>query len=353
MKFTNYLEEKIFFILFQISFIFLISFFLFLVNVEVSFILMFLIVMIVFIFSYLYIMYNFTKKKSLKIMDLIDSLDEKYLISEIITKPSSIENSSYYYALKKACKSMNDKISKFEKDKLNYREYVESFAHEIKTPISSLALYFYNTNNLEMKQETEKINNLVEQMLFYARSDNTEKDYFVKDIKLADLSHNVIISYKPYLLRDNIIIKTSNLEEVVYTDEKWLNFILSQVIQNCIKYFDKETKIIEITSLKNENNLVLSIKDNGCGIKSEDLVRICEKAFTGNNRKKEHSTGMGLYLCKKLCNNMGLEFNVDSIEKESTTVSITFPKSNICEFKSNEYISRDDDISVVAEMGKN
>lgn len=329
MKFISFLEEKISFILFQVSFTFLITLFLIIFDISYILIIVFDSVLVIYTFIYLLVEYYNKKKKVDKIINLIDGLEEKYLISELIPVPKELENKGYYYALKKACKSMNDKIGILETNHLEYQEYIESFAHEVKTPISALSLTFDNENNFDLKEELEKIDNLVEQMLYYARSDNTEKDYFIKEMKLNDLLHPVILNYKNCLLKYHITLNIHNLEHIVYTDEKWLHFILSQLIQNSIKYLDKEDKQIEISSIDNKDNIILSIKDNGCGISNADLSRIFEKGFTGSNRKKEHSTGIGLYLSKKLCDRLGLKLIVKSLEKKYTEFSIIFPKNNI------------------------
>lgn len=327
MKLKTYLEEKIFFILFQITFAFLLSLFLSIFKVDLSIILLFDAVLIIYTFVYLIIDFHKVKTNYNQIINLTDGLEEKYYISEVLPKPDNLTNKAYYYALKEACKAMNDKISNLEKEKLDFEEYIESFVHDIKTPIS--ALYLSIDNNPELLEELHKINSKVEQMLFYARSDSAEKDYFIKGITLEDLIHPVIMDYKNYLLSNKIKIITKNLNYKVYTDEKWLHFIISQIIQNSIKYLDKEDKQIEIVGEENKNNIILSIKDNGIGISPSDLYRVFEKGFTGSNRKKESSTGMGLYLAKKLSDKLGLSFEMSSKEKEYTKIIITFPKTNM------------------------
>ena len=327
MKLKAYLEEKIFFILFQITFAFLLSLFLSIFKVDLSIILLFDAVLIIYTFVYLIIDFHKVKTSYNQIINLTDGLEEKYYISEVLPKPDNLTNKAYYYALKEACKAMNDKISNLEKEKLDFEEYIESFVHDIKTPIS--ALYLSIDNNPELLEELHKINSKVEQMLFYARSDSAEKDYFIKGITLEDLIHPVIMDYKNYLLSNKIKIITKNLNYKVYTDEKWLHFIISQIIQNSIKYLDKEDKQIEIVGEENKNNIILSIKDNGIGISPSDLYRVFEKGFTGSNRKKESSTGMGLYLAKKLSDKLGLSFEISSKEKEYTQITITFPKTNM------------------------
>ena len=125
------------------------------------------------------------------------------------------------------------------------------------------------------------------------------------------------------------IINIHDIENVIYTDEKWLTFILSQIVQNAIKYFDKQENKLTIYSQDNGTNILLVVEDNGCGIKASDLSRVFEKGFTGSNRNKANATGMGLYLAKKLCDRLGLKLDIASTEKEYTRLTITFPKGTV------------------------
>lgn len=226
----------------------------------------------------------------------------------------------------------NQDITKITEEKQDYQEYVESFAHEIKIPIGALSLTFDNTKNYTLKKETDKIFQLVEQMLYYARSENTEKDYFVKQLQLDEVIHNVILKFRHSLMERKTIINIHDIENVIYTDEKWLTFILSQIVQNAIKYFDKQENKLTIYSQDNGTNILLVIEDNGCGIKASDLSRVFEKGFTGSNRNKANATGMGLYLSKKLCDRLGLKLDIASTEKEYTRLTITFPKGIVHNF---------------------
>lgn len=329
MSFITFLEEKISLILYQISFLIITTMIFLMADIQKFYIVITVGVLSIFMLGYLLSEYFRQKKKAKKVISLVDNVNEKYLISEIIKEPLEMENKAYYYALKQACKSMNDRIGELEKENAEYQEYVESFVHEIKTPISALSLALENNNDFRLKQEVDKINQLVEQMLYYARSENTEKDYFVKEIQLAEIIHSVILKYRHYMLNKKITLNVHDLEHIVITDEKWLVFIISQIIQNSIKYLDKDKKEIEVWGENSNNYINLIIKDNGCGIKESDLVRIFEKGFTGTNRKKGYSTGMGLYLTKKLCDKLGLKLQIQSKEKEFTKLTITFPKSGL------------------------
>lgn len=170
-------------------------------------------------------------------------------------------------------------------------------------------------------------------MLYYARSENPENDYFVKKIKLSEVIHKVVIRYKNYLLDKKIILNVENLDYDVFSDEKWIVFIISQIIQNSIKYADKKKKQIDIKAIEEKNSMILVIFDNGCGIKESDLPRVFEKGFTGSNRNKSNSTGIGLYLVKNISDRLGLRIGIESKEKAYTKVNIVFPKTKLYDTK--------------------
>ena len=325
---TDYIEEKIGAIIFLIFYLIILGLFLWIFEVPVVIIFIFVLVYLLAFSIFLLISYLRFKKNSEKIIKEVDDLEEKYLISEIIRKPKSIENLGYYYALKEACKAMNDKITNIDNERKEYQEYIESFAHEIKTPIAALSLDVKNIKDEVIREDINKINNWVEQVLFYARSENPEKDYFVKKLNLEEVIHGVILDYKDTLLKLKISLNIHDLENEIFTDEKWLSFIISQVIQNAIKYRNKNNNEIEIYSENSKNMVTLVIKDRGVGILGSDLPRVFEKGFTGSNRNKEYATGMGLYLCKKLCDKLNLDIIINSEVQKYTEVRIKLPKSD-------------------------
>ncbi len=332
VSFWGFLEEKIMEVMFQIFFLAFVAFLLIFHGVDRMFVVAAVLVFLSMQGLFQWCLYRKKRKLSKHITDLADSLEETYYIADVLPKPKEFQNQAYYYALKKACKSMNDEISKITEEKQAYQEYVESFAHEIKIPIGALSLTFDNTKNYTLKKETDKIFRLVEQMLYYARSENTEKDYFIKPVQLDNVIHNVILKFRHALMEGKVIINIQDTENLVYTDEKWLTFVLSQIVQNSIKYFDKQEKQLNIYSQDYGTNVQLSIEDNGCGIKASDLSRVFEKGFTGSNRNKANATGMGLYLAKKLCDRLGLKLDIMSREQEYTRIIITFPKGTVHHF---------------------
>ncbi|HHX62582.1 MAG TPA: hypothetical protein GX707_17995 [Epulopiscium sp.] len=215
----------------------------------------------------------------------------------------------------------------------DYREYIETWVHEIKTPIASARLIIENNQNEVTKNihhEIEKVEEYIEQVLYYARSNNVSKDYMIKEISLRALVRNVIKRNSRSFINKKVAIDIEAIEGTVYGDAKWLEFILNQVIGNSIKYMREEQGKVKIYTVKNENNIVLTLKDNGIGIIEHDLNRVFEKGFTGNNgRLFGKSTGIGLYLCKKLSDQLGLGLNLTSQIGEGTKVSIIFPLGKV------------------------
>ena len=328
MMFLEYLEEKIFYIIISFVFTLFLSIYLLLIGIDSSVVILLVILIMVFIFISLLVSYLLIKKRYEKMINLVDSLDEKYLIKEVIDKPKNLENRAYYYALDKACKALNDKLSDVENSKEEYLDFLDSFIHEIKTPISALSLYADN-NDKKIKEEVLKISRLVDKMLFYAKSDVVEKDYFIKKVTLADLVHPVLLEYKNYLLNYSFKVEVKNLDNlVVYTDIKWLNFIIEQILNNSLKYQNKKERIVRIKGIDDKNNIKLVIYDNGVGIKDADLSKVFEKGFTGSNRSKKNASGIGLYLVKKLCDKLGIDIKIESVYLKYTKVIITFPKGN-------------------------
>ena len=200
-----------------------------------------------------------------------------------------------------------------------------------KFRIGALSLTFdKQQKNYALKKETDKLLSPYRTDSFIMREAKVQKKIILlKKLNLEEVIHNVILKFRHDLIDHKVIIETHAIDQIVYTDEKWLTFILSQIIQNSIKYFDKQENKLTITGQDNDTNIILSIKDNGCGISSSDLSRVFEKGFTGSDRSKSNSTGVGLYLARKLSFRLGLKLDIASEEKEYTILQITFPKGTV------------------------
>ncbi len=180
-------------------------------------------------------------------------------------------------------------------------------------------------------EELDKVENYVEQALFYARSNTVEKDYYIRESKLKDIVNESIKRNKNTLIQNKMIINIHDLEKKVDTDSKWIQFILNQIIQNSVKYTKQSNDSeIEIYAKTGKENVTLYIKDNGIGIKEGEITRVFEKGFTGTNGRLQNkkSTGIGLYLCKKLCDKLGIGIKLTSVQNEGTEVRLIFPRNS-------------------------
>ena len=268
----------------------------------------------------------------------MSELDDKYLISEIIDTPDFFDGKILKETLQDVGKSMLENVNKYKHLQEDYKEYIELWIHEIKTPIAASKMIIENnkTETTEsIEEELDKIENYTERALFYARSNTVEKDYIITKSNLKEIVNLSILKNKSSLLSNKINIDLHDLEEIVYTDSKWTVFIISQIIQNSIKYFKNENRKIEIYAKSKNEKVILYIKDNGIGIKKGEITRVFEKGFTGTNGRVQNkkSTGIGLYLCKKLCNKLGIGIELNSEQDEGTEVRIVFPKNSYTELK--------------------
>ena len=273
------------------------------------------------------ICYLSRKKRLDKLLEMAGQLKERYLIPEVMQEPDRAEEQVFYQLLKMSEKSMLERIGEVERERGEYRAYIEQWVHEVKTPITALKLLCENNRSpfsRDVLAELENINRYTEQALYYARSEHTEKDYSIREMNLADVVHGAIADNK-YLLRQcDMAITVDDLEPVVYADDKWVRFILNQIISNAVKYRTPQQPALRIFTERSGDQVLLSIADNGIGIPESDLPRIFEKGFTGQNGRTIHSsTGIGLYLCKRLCDKLGIGLAASSSDK-GTTITLSF-----------------------------
>jgi len=278
--------------------------------------------------------YNFVKRKIFynSMSNLLKNLDQKYLITEMVNEPNFIDGKIFLEYLYDIDKSMHEYVNNYKNSNVDFIEYIEMWCHEIKTPLATTDLIIENNNNevtQSIREEINKIDYFIEQVLYYSRSGSVEKDYIIKKTNLKDVVESVIKRNKKDLISKKIKVEIKDLSEVD-TDSKWLEFIINQIITNSIKYSKDSNSYIKIYSKNNKNNVILYIEDNGIGIESNEIDRVFDKGFTGSNgRKKYKSTGIGLYLCKRLCDKLGHNISLTSKKDEKTTVMIVFPKSSM------------------------
>ena len=276
--------------------------------------------------------YRALKRRCRCLWEIYDALDEKYLFSEIAGKTISQLEEIYFELNRGAGKAMLDAIEDARTQNMEYKEYIESWIHEVKTPITAVDLICKNhpgEATLSVLAELSKINGLVEQALYYARSGSVEKDYFVTGFPVGEAVIPAVQTYRTLILSERITLEIDDLEEIVYSDKKWVTFILQQLLSNAVKYVSAEKGCIRIYARAEHSSTWLFVEDNGCGIRAADLPRIYEKGFTGSCRSQKKATGMGLYLAKKLCQKLGLALNITSQPGDGTVAAIGFPAGNV------------------------
>lgn len=264
---------------------------------------------------------------------VLEELDKKYLLPEVIDEPNFLLGEEINDVLRELSKSMHENVKHYRTEQEEYREYIEMWIHEIKTPIASSRLVIennYNDVTRKIDYQIDRIDNFIEQVLYYTRSDEVSKDYIIKELELDSIVKKVVKKNYRDFISKKIKLEIEEIKETIYSDSKWVEFIVNQILVNSVKYTKEKEGVIKISANSQGNSVVLIIEDNGVGIIERDLDRIFEKGFTGENgRRFGKSTGIGLYLCKRLCDKLGLGLKLESKLNKGTKVRIIFPKDKV------------------------
>ena len=319
-------------------------------------------------------------------------LDQKYLIAETLEGADYYEGEFINEMIREMGKSMYEHVADARRYAGDFKEYIEMWVHEVKLPIAALMLRVNNLreelaekvdasetetaedettgrntgdvegdrasendeetvvdNNhgfiatrlrelAEAEEQLRRINDHIEQVLYYARSENTEKDYVIRETKLGRTVASVLQANRSFIQEKGVTLKVHDLDRTVVTDSKWLEFIISQFLSNSLRYTSTEKEpLIEIYSEEKNGDTILHFRDNGTGIPREELGRIWDKTFTGTNGRLDGkqseghfgSTGMGLYIVKKLCSKLGHRAAAESEYGKFTDMMIVFGKNDV------------------------
>ena len=330
MNLTAYLKDKLLLFLLQFSCMAALTLFLCVTGYhrDACFIILFCWLLILMAWT----ISDYLKRKQyfLHMEAVLEQVDQRFLLGELMPSSVRLEDKIYRDMIRKSNRSVIERIRYIEDSQKEYREYIESWVHEIKVPITSISLMCENHKNeltKDISRENSKIENYVDMALYYARSDEVYKDYVIQETDLGQAAAEVIGKNKYYLIQNGMQVEI-DCKEHVFTDKKWISFILNQIVQNSTKYRCEEHACIRITTEKTGQNVRLVVEDNGIGIKESEISRIFEKNFTGTNgRNCGRSTGMGLYLCQKLCKKLGIGISAESKEAVGTKIILEFPVS--------------------------
>lgn len=262
-----------------------------------------------------------SKRKLENLKRMVSQLEQPFLAGEILPKPSSYMEHQYFGILRTISKDAIERVEQADRDAQEYREFVEQWIHELKTPMTAMELILANEGEpRKLRKELKRLDNLTDQILHFARLQSIEKDKQFEHIELATILNQSVKNQMDILIaaRMQIVIEG---DTSIYTDQKALQFIMNQLLINSAKYSPGS----KITMIVQDNTLIY--EDNGIGISKHELPRIFEKGYTGTNgRKLGTSTGMGLYIVANMCKELQIQLAVESEVGQFTRFTLTFPE---------------------------
>ena len=322
---TSYLKQYIKVILLFIAFIIIFCVVFFLYGLELDAVL-YSAILCTFIGA-ICISINFINyyKKHIKLYKLQNEIS---LSLDNLPTPKNLIEEDYTNLISNINKEYKDYISKSDISKTDMLDYYTMWVHQIKTPISAMKLLIQTSDSEisgDLSSELFKIEQYVEMVLSYIRLDSSENDFVIKEYDLDDIIRQAVRKYAPLFIRKKIALDFQNTNSKVLTDEKWLVFVIEQLLSNAIKYTHKGK--ISIYLLEDKK---LVIEDTGIGIAKEDIPRIFEKGFTGyNGRSDKKATGLGLYLCKKITTKLSHQIYIESEVGVKTKVILDLSMINL------------------------
>lgn len=253
---------------------------------------------------------------------LTDSLDH-------LPKPDSPLEETYQMQLEALFMENQQRSAQASRQYQDMLEYYTLWVHQIKTPISAMDLILQagdGAENQELKGELYKIRQYVEMVLSYLRLGSDSTDFVFRKCALDDLVRSAVRNSSGQFIRQKVQLDFQETYMTILTDEKWLLFVLEQLISNCLKYAPGG-----LVSISADDSTTLAIRDTGIGIAAEDLPRVFEKGYTGlNGRRDRSTTGIGLYLCKEIMKKLGHGISVTSQPGQGTCVYLTFQQDTLC-----------------------
>ena len=289
--------------------------------------------LICFLFVILLVMDGYDWWRRYKSLDEIEqAVKEDYVdLTAVLYKPLSIPQKELSVLKLFAEKSVQQQNKQARKQK-DLEEYYGMWVHQIKTPIASLRLLLQQREQegemAEEQAELFRIEQYVDMALQYLRIDAEYTDFAFRQVALDEVIRGAIRKYARQFIYKKICLSYQETQVQVLTDEKWMGFVVEQILSNALKYTAQGTITIKVESKLQDSGecaQVLIIEDTGIGIRAEDLPRICEKGYTGyNGHHNQHSTGIGLYLCSRITKKLGHTLLISSQEGIGTKVEIVF-----------------------------
>ena len=240
-----------------------------------------------------------------------------------LPKAETLSEKTYQEVLRLVLETKNRQQEDLQQKQRDMLDDFGLWLHQIKTPVAALDLLIQSgqLDPRTMKNELFKINEYLQMILNYMRQNLNQADLVFQQLSIEKIIKMVVKKYATFFSQKNLSLQLENLDGTVYSDQKWLIFILEQIIFNAIKYTEDGT--ISISFVENR----LTIQDTGMGIRAEDLPRVFEKGYTGmNGREQQRASGLGLYLSQQAASKLGCQLYIESRVNEGTTVTIVFPE---------------------------
>lgn len=280
-------------------------------------------VAIIYIFlcmSWIVVSFILMKRKVARVKWLLQHIDQPYLVGEVLPKPSSLVEQQYYEVMRDVSKDAIFHVEQAHRAAREYKEFVEQWIHELKTPLTAMSLILANdADTRKLRRELKRLDNLTDHVLHFARLQSIEKDRQFTTFSLASLLNQAVKNQMDLLIAAKIQVTVEG-DSNIYNDQKALQFIVNQFLINSAKYCPGSKVLMRIT----EN--IFIYEDNGVGIPKYELPRIFERGYTGTNgRKLGTSTGMGLYIVSNMCTELHIQLEVDSKIGQFTRFTLTFP----------------------------
>ena len=255
----------------------------------------------------------------------VSSIEQEY---ETLFPPKTLLEQDYQEMVAILGRRCQELSTAYQTERQDSLDYYTTWAHQIKTPITVMQMILKAEDTEEhqmLSAELFRIEQYVEMVLSYIRLGSETNDFVFEEFSLDELIRQSIRKYAPQFIRKKIRLNYEPTEATVLTDEKWLCFILEQLLSNAVKYTYQGSVAISVSPQK-----VLTIRDSGIGIASEDLPRIFEKGFTGyNGRTDKKSTGLGLYLSKQAADKLGIQISAVSQPGQGTAISLDLSSKNL------------------------
>lgn len=277
-----------------------------------------------------HVLIRLERKRKQAFLDFLGSPDEYH--EEMLLKSLPLPQGESISLLGRILREKQSDYTRLQEQWNEHEEYVETWAHEIKIPLSLLTLLLDNRREelpaslaFKLDHIRNRVQESVDQMLFFARLRGTRKDYLFEFVSVRTCIEELLEDYKPLLDEKAFKVQCLIGDDIIYTDRRGLHFLLGQLISNSIKYSGKDPEL-HFRSFRKDDRYILSVKDNGTGVRACDLPYLFEKGFTGDsgeNRKK--ATGMGLYLVNAMAKDLNLSLQVSSEWGGGFEIQISFP----------------------------